>query len=107
MAMFMMELAGVEAAKSMIKAQHSVVESASDMAKQAQATVMGSWIGGDEQAFNQAVLTKLLPAYAQLAAAIAGFGTNLDSGINIVNQADKTVKGLADQFGGLVDKIKI
>jgi len=107
MSFFMMNIPGVQSAISMVKAQHQVVQSASDMAKQAQATVMGSWIGGDEQAFDNAVKTKLLPAYMQLAAAIAGFGTNLNTGIDVVSNADKQVKKLADQFGGLVDKIKI
>jgi WXG100 family type VII secretion target len=107
MSFFMMNIPGVESAIQMIKAQHQVVQSASDMAKQAQATVMGSWIGGDEQAFDNAVKTKLLPAYVQLAMAIAGFGTNLNTGIDIMNQADKQVKKFADQFGSLVQKIKI
>lgn len=107
MSLFMMNIPGVQSAIQMVNAQHQVVESASDMAKQAKDLVMSNWKGGDEQAFEQYVLTKLLPAYVQLAMAIAGFGTNLNSGIDVVSNADKQVKKLADQFGGLVDKIKI
>jgi WXG100 family type VII secretion target len=107
MSFFMMDIGGVQSAIQQISQQHQTVQSAQDMAKQAQSTVMGSWIGGDEQAFNQAVLTKLLPAYMQLMAAIAGFGGNLTQGIDIMNSADKMVKSCADQFGGLIDQIKI
>jgi WXG100 family type VII secretion target len=107
MSFFMMDIGGVQSAIQQVSQQHQTVQSVQDMAKQAQQTVMGSWIGGDEQSFNQAVLTKLLPAIMQLMAAIAGFGGNLTQGIDIMSTADKAVKGLGDQFGGLVDQIKI
>jgi WXG100 family type VII secretion target len=107
MSFFMMDIGGVQSAIQQVSQQHQTVQSVQDMAKQAQQTVMGSWIGGDEQAFNQAVLTKLLPAIMQLMAAIAGFGGNLTQGRDIMSTAEKAVKGLGDQFGGLVDQIKI
>lgn len=95
----------VESVISQVNTQKSVAEGIADNAKKFMQIVMGSWIGGDEQAFSNAVNTKLLPAIAELMAAIAGISLNLGKGINIMDAADKAVKGEADALNSIFSQI--
>lgn len=66
--------------------------------------VVGSaWVGGDAEAFSEKVLTKLLPAIAELIAAIAGINLNLGDATSAVEEADNKIGGMV---GGLADKFK-
>jgi hypothetical protein len=62
--------------------------------------VVGSaWVGGDAEAFSEKVLTKLLPAIAELIAAIAGVNLNLTDAIDAVDQAE-------NKIGSMVNSVK-
>jgi len=65
----------------------------------------GAWVGQGASAFIQEVISKLLPDIAQLIAAIAGFGGGMGKALNIMQNADKMVSGIADQVSGVFDKV--
>lgn len=67
--------------------------------------VQNAWRGDDADEFAADVRRKLLPAIAQLIAAIAGMGMNLTKATDVMNQADSKVKGLADGLGDVFSKI--
>lgn len=65
----------------------------------------GAWIGQGARAFIQEVMTRVIPQIMELIAAIAGFGGNIGKALNIMNQADKMVGGIARQLGDVFDSI--
>ncbi len=90
----------------------SMVNQAKSISTNVQQTIQGypnivgaAWIGGDADAFAEKVMTKLLPAIAELIAAIAGVNLNLTDALDAVNSADQKIQGyanqLGDMFGGL------
>jgi hypothetical protein len=51
-----------------------------------------AWIGGDADSFAEKVVTKLLPAIAELIAAIAGINLNLTDATSAVDEADQKIQ---------------
>lgn len=67
--------------------------------------VQSAWIGGDEEAFSQEVLTRLLPKYVELAAAFAGIELNLTQSTEKVQSADQQAAKAANRLGDTFSKI--
>src|SRR6266542_563973 len=67
--------------------------------------VGNAWIGGDADSFAEKVVTKLLPAIAELIAAIAGINLNLTDATSAVDEADQKIQGMAGQLGDLFGSI--
>ena len=67
--------------------------------------VQSAWIGGDADEFAADVGRKVLPAMAELIAAIGGVNLNLTKAVGIVDNCEKKCKslvgGLADEFGAI------
>jgi len=62
----------------------------------------GMWAGESAEAFNEEVVTRLLPEVAALVASVVGFGGNISSALDIIQQGDsdsaKSANSLADVF---------
>lgn len=67
--------------------------------------VLGAWRGGDADEFVADLNRQILPAIAELMAAIAGVNVNLTKGLDIMSNADKQIKGLANGLGDVFGKI--
>jgi uncharacterized protein YukE len=67
--------------------------------------VGNAWIGGDADSFAEKVVTKLLPAIAELIAAIGGVNLNLTDATAIVDEADQKIQGMAGGLGDLFGSI--
>jgi len=67
--------------------------------------VQAAWIGGDEKEFEADVMRKLVPAMAELIAAIAGINLNLTKATSVMDSADNKVKSLANSLGDVFGKI--
>jgi WXG100 family type VII secretion target len=67
--------------------------------------VQSSWIGGDADEFAADVGRKIVPAMTELIAAIAGINLNLSKATDVVDNADKKAKGMADSLGELFGQI--
>lgn len=89
----------VEQAVSTVKAQQSQAEELQTRSKASIPTVMSAWRGGDEKEYEADVQRKLIPAIAQLIAAIAGFGGNLGSIMGGLDGADQKISGMASGLG--------
>ena len=68
-------------------------------------TVTGSWIGGDEQAFEQEIKTRVIPMTVDFIAALTGLNTNTQKAVDIMDKADAAAKGVADQMKGEFSQI--
>ena len=90
---------------SMIGQQQQTTSGVLDQLKGYIPKVQQAWIGGDADAFENDVLTILVPAMLELIAAIGGININLGSATGIVDQADQKCQGLANQMGDLFGKI--
>ncbi len=91
----------VEQSMSMVNQAKSISSQVQQTIQSYPNAVSAAWIGGDEQAFSEKVMTKLLPAIAELIAAIAGVNLNLTDATDAVNQADNKIQGFASQLGDL------
>jgi uncharacterized protein YukE len=67
--------------------------------------VQGAWIGGDADAFAEDVNRKILPAMAELIAAIGGVNLNLTKATGILDAADAKSKSKVDSLGDQFSKI--
>jgi WXG100 family type VII secretion target len=65
----------------------------------------GAWVGQGATAFIQEVISKLIPDIMQLIAAIAGFGGGMGKALNIMQNADKMVSGIASQAANIFDRV--
>lgn len=90
----------------------SMVNQAKSITQNVMQTIQGypnivgnAWIGGDADAFAEKVMTKLLPAIAELIAAIGGVNLNLTDAIGAVDAADQKIQGMAGQLGDLFGEI--
>jgi hypothetical protein len=63
-------------------------------------TVTGSWIGGDEQAFEQEIKSRVIPMTADFIAALAGLNTNTQKAVDIMDKADATANSQAREAEG-------
>jgi uncharacterized protein YukE len=79
--------------------QKQIVSGIMDTIKGYVPRVQSAWIGGDADEFAADVGRKLIPALAELIAAIGGINLNLSKATDIIDQADTKVKGLASGLG--------
>src|SRR5256885_2200470 len=95
-------------ASTQLQESMKVMENVANMMEQIQSypdIVGNAWIGGDADSFAEKVVTKLLPAIAELIAAIAGINLNLTDATNTVDEADQKIQGMAGQLGDLFGSI--
>ena len=88
-----------------VSGQKQIVSGLLDQINAAVPRVQSAWIGGDADEFASDVSRKLIPAMNNLIAAIAGTNVNIAKATDVVDQADRKVKGLADQLAGIFKKI--
>jgi uncharacterized protein YukE len=105
MSFFQMILGEVDNVKSTIGQQQQITSGLMDTIKGYVPKVQAAWIGGDADEFAADVARKLVPAMTELVAAIAGINLNLNKAVAVVNQADKSVQGMADQLGDVFSQI--
>lgn len=65
----------------------------------------GAWIGEGANAFIEEVNTRLIPEIMQLIASIMGFGGGINFALDIIQQADNEVAGLANSASDIFDSI--
>lgn len=97
--------ADVSSVISGVSGQQQIVGGLLDQITSAVPRVQSAWVGGDADEFAADVSRKLVPAMNNLIAAIAGTNVNLTKATEVVDQADRKVKGLADQLAGVFNKI--
>jgi uncharacterized protein YukE len=95
----------IEDFRSQVMGQHKAVASVQGMAKKTVQAVNGSWVGGDSEAYQNAITSQLVPAIEQLLAAIMNLGGNLGQGINIMQTADQMVGKAGDELNSIFQKI--
>lgn len=95
----------VEQSTSIIKMTHGVSSNVHSTISGYPNIVGQAWIGGDADSFAEKVVTKLLPAIAELIAAIAGFNLNLSDVTSGVDAADQKIQGMASQIGDVFSGI--
>ncbi len=85
--------------------QQQIASQVMDQIKSFVPKVQAAWIGGDAEAFAEDVAREIIPAMAELIAAIGGINLNLSSATDIVDQADQKAQGMASQLGDLFGQI--
>lgn len=91
--------------QSQITNQHSAGQTVLDTVKGYVPKIVAGWTGDDSTAFANHIQSHFVPDMLAFIAAIAGVNVNIGKGIDIVNSADKSIQGLADQLGGVFDSI--
>ena len=94
-----------EQSSSMISQAQNITQNVMQQIQSYPNIVGNAWIGGDADSFAEKVVTKLLPAIAELIAAIAGINLNLTDATNTVDEADQKIQGMAGQLGDLFSNI--
>jgi uncharacterized protein YukE len=89
----------VQQSSSMISQSQNITSNVMQQIQTYPSIVGNAWIGGDADSFGEKVMTKLIPAIAELIAAIAGFNLNLTDTTSTVDEADQKVQGMASQLG--------
>jgi len=105
MSVFQYITQGVEQSRSMISNAHNITQNVHQTISTYPNIVGSAWIGGDADAFAEKVMTKLLPAIAELIAAIAGINLNLSDATESVNSADSKIQGMAGKLGDMFGNI--
>ncbi len=95
----------VENVTATVGQQQQVTQQVMDTIKSYPGKVQGAWIGGDADEFAADVARKVVPAIAELIAAIAGVNLNLSKATSAVDQGDSKGQGLANQLGDVFAKI--
>ena len=85
--------------------QRTMTEQAQSVVKSFGPKVQSGWIGGDADEFNADILRKLMPKYAEFAAAFTGFELNLTKSSDQTTAADKKASSLAQGFADLASQI--
>ena len=96
---------GVQNSMSQINQARGMGQGVMSAVQQYPNVVGSAWVGGDAEAFQEKVLTKLLPAIAELIAAIAGVNLNLTDAMDAVEQADTKISGMANNIKDLFQAI--
>lgn len=86
----------VENVMAGVKQQHQLVSNLSNTLKSYVPRVQSAWLGGDADEFAADVQRKVVPAMAELLAAIAGINLHLTKATTIVDEADAKAKSLAE-----------
>src|SRR5512135_1888511 len=97
MSVFQVIFDQVNQASSMVNQSKNITSNVMQQIQGYPSIVGNAWIGGDADSFSEKVLTKLIPAIAELIAAIAGINLNLTDATDAVSQADQKVSGMANQ----------
>jgi uncharacterized protein YukE len=95
----------VEQSSSMVSQAQNISQNVMQQIQSYPNIVGNAWIGGDADSFAEKVVTKLLPAIAELIAAIAGINLNLTDATSAVDEADQKIQGMAGQLGDLFGSI--
>ena len=95
----------VEQSSSMVSQAQNISQNVMQQIQSYPNIVGNAWIGGDADSFAEKVVTKLLPAIAELIAAIAGINLNLTDATSTVDEADQKIQGMAGQLGDLFGSI--
>jgi len=88
-----------------VMSQKTATENDQSTVKSYVPMVQSAWIGGDEEAFSNEVLTRLVPKYFELALAFAGIELNLTKSSDSVQSADQKAAKAANGLGDLFSKI--
>ncbi|MBN1285486.1 MAG: hypothetical protein JXB47_08810 [Anaerolineae bacterium] len=65
----------------------------------------GMWAGQSAEAFNEEIMTRLLPEIAALIASIGGFSGNISSALDVIQQGDSEASGAANALGDVFESI--
>ena len=95
----------VQQSSSMISQGQNITQNVMQQIQSYPNIVGAAWIGGDADQFAEKVVTKLLPAIAELIAAIAGVNLNLTDATNAVDEADQKIQGMAGNLGDMFSGI--
>ncbi|NUM45023.1 MAG: WXG100 family type VII secretion target [Anaerolineales bacterium] len=97
----------VQSVISQITQQVNVVQEQvyQEIGKWVQSTVNGIWRGKGSEAFVEEMNTFMLPRAAEVIQSFTGIHTNINHATNILDQADETVRNLANTAADLFDNI--
>jgi len=85
--------------------QKDMTETNQAIVKAAGPKIQSAWIGGDADEFVADIARKLMPKYAEFAAALAGIMLNLGKSSSSVSDNDKKASSLADGFNNVCSQI--
>jgi len=106
MSLFSCVLNEVQDVAGQIVQQANLVEEVAGGIRNGMNPIMGgAWTGQGAQAFIEEVQSRLIPEIMALIASIAGFGGGISSAMDIVQQADNDVLGVAGQVADVFDSI--
>lgn len=105
MSIMQMIFGQVQSCMGSVNAQKGMAESSLGAIKGIVPKVEAGWIGEDADEFKADVQRQLIPAMTRLIAAIAGMSANLEKGMDVIGNADKQAKGIADKIGDLFGSI--
>lgn len=95
----------VENVSATVQQQQQVTQGVMDKIQSFPGKVQGAWIGGDADEFAADVTRKVIPAIAELIAAIGGINLNLTKALGTIDNADTQSQGLASQLGDVFSQI--
>ncbi len=95
----------VENVSATVQQQQQVTQGVMDKIQSFPGKVQGAWIGGDADEFAADVTRKVIPAIAELIAAIGGINLNLTKALGTIDNADTQSQGLASQLGDIFSQI--
>ncbi len=95
----------VENVSATVQQQQQVTQGVMDKIQSFPGKVQGAWIGGDADEFAADVTRKVIPAIAELIAAIGGVNLNLSKALGTIDNADTQSQGLANQLGDVFSQI--
>jgi WXG100 family type VII secretion target len=90
----------LESALSEIVKNAGFVSDARDRLKTYVQVIKGSWIGGDEEAFEQEVNTVLLPMVEDFIKALMGINTNTHKAMDLMDAGDAQAKAAIGRLKG-------
>lgn len=105
MSFFQIIRSEVENVSATVQQQQQVTQGVMDKIQSFPGKVQGAWIGGDADEFAADVTRKVIPAIAELIAAIGGINLNLTKALSTVDNADTQSQGLASQLGDVFSQI--
>jgi len=85
-----------EALNQVVKSANTISD-ARDRLRSYVQIIKGSWIGGDEEAFEQEVQTVLIPMVVDYINALMGINTNTSKAADIMDRADSQAKSIVGQ----------
>ena len=81
--------------------QHAnVIQETNEKISRTVQIISGAWIGGDEEAFREETMTRLVPMFVDYFNALAGINTNTSKAAGIMDGADSKAKGVVGKLKG-------